>query len=51
MFDYLGVRLDVILKADRIELRVSKGAEQLELPLDLAASSEDDTLGHSSSST
>ena len=34
-FDGLGVRLDIVLKSDRIELSVSREAEQLELPLDL----------------
>jgi predicted house-cleaning noncanonical NTP pyrophosphatase (MazG superfamily) len=34
-FDDLGVRLDVVLRSDRIELRLSSGSEQLELPLDL----------------
>ncbi|MDO9426802.1 MAG: nucleoside triphosphate pyrophosphohydrolase [Methylobacterium sp.] len=34
-FGSLGIRLDLVLKADRIELRASKEAEQLDLPLDL----------------
>jgi predicted house-cleaning noncanonical NTP pyrophosphatase (MazG superfamily) len=35
IFDDLGIRLDVTLKNDRIELQASREAEQLELPLDL----------------
>lgn len=35
-FEDFGVRLDIILRADRIELHMSEGSEQLELPLDLA---------------
>ncbi|MER9442777.1 nucleoside triphosphate pyrophosphohydrolase [Mesorhizobium sp. M0340] len=34
-FDDFGIRLHVVLKSDRIELRASREAEQLELPLDL----------------
>jgi predicted house-cleaning noncanonical NTP pyrophosphatase (MazG superfamily) len=41
-FEDLGIRLDVTLKSDRIELRASREAEQLELPLDLAVSQFDD---------
>jgi predicted house-cleaning noncanonical NTP pyrophosphatase (MazG superfamily) len=33
-FEDAGIRLDITLKSDRIELQVSKEAEQLELPLD-----------------
>jgi predicted house-cleaning noncanonical NTP pyrophosphatase (MazG superfamily) len=35
VFEGLGVRLDVLLKTDRLELRLSREAEQFELPLDL----------------
>ena len=38
VFDDLGIRLDVTLKSDRIELQASREAEQLELPLDLTVS-------------
>ncbi len=34
VFDDLGVRLDVVLKGDRLELRLSLEAQQLELSLD-----------------
>jgi predicted house-cleaning noncanonical NTP pyrophosphatase (MazG superfamily) len=34
VFDDLGIRLDLVLKGDRIEVRLSREAEQLELPLD-----------------
>lgn len=40
-FGNLGVRLYIVLKADRIELRASKQAEQLELPLDLTVEADD----------
>jgi predicted house-cleaning noncanonical NTP pyrophosphatase (MazG superfamily) len=36
VFPSLAVKLDVILKHDRIQLQLSKQAEQLELPLDFA---------------
>jgi len=32
-FDQLGVRLDIVLKGDRIELRLTQGPQQLGLPL------------------
>lgn len=40
VFEDLGIRLDVVLKADRIELRLSREAEQFELPLDLTISGD-----------
>lgn len=40
VFDELGMRLDVMLKGDRIELRLSQEAEQLDLPLDLSLPGE-----------
>jgi predicted house-cleaning noncanonical NTP pyrophosphatase (MazG superfamily) len=43
MFEELGVRLDVSLKGDRIELRLSREAEQLNLPLDLVIDPDEDT--------
>jgi hypothetical protein len=36
VFDDFGIRLYVTLKNDRIEFRISRGAEQLELPLDMS---------------
>lgn len=42
VFENFGVRLTVRLKGDRIELRLSREAEQLELPLDLTIGSVDD---------
>ncbi|TPI34077.1 hypothetical protein FJW08_04975 [Mesorhizobium sp. B3-2-1] len=39
-FDAAGVRLHLTLKSDRLELRVSSEAEQLELPLDFVVSDE-----------
>ena len=35
VFEDLGVRIDIALRSDKIELQVSRNAEQLELPLDL----------------
>lgn len=32
-FEQLGVRLDLILRPDRLEIRLSRGSEQLKLPL------------------
>lgn len=43
IFDDLGIRLDMTLKSDRIELHLSREAEQLELPLDISILAEDDT--------
>jgi predicted house-cleaning noncanonical NTP pyrophosphatase (MazG superfamily) len=43
VFEDFGVRLDVLLRGDRIELRLSRDAEQLELPLDLAVSPQGET--------
>ena len=40
-FEDLSTRLTVTLKSDRIELRLSRGAEQLELPLDLTVAQYD----------
>ena len=40
-FDELGVRLDVTLKADRLEFHISNEAEQFELPLDLTVAETD----------
>jgi predicted house-cleaning noncanonical NTP pyrophosphatase (MazG superfamily) len=40
VFDDLGVRLDVVLKADRLQLQLSEQSEQLELPLDLSVVSQ-----------
>jgi predicted house-cleaning noncanonical NTP pyrophosphatase (MazG superfamily) len=37
-FENLGVILHLTLKNDRIEIRLSKGPEQLELPLDMSVS-------------
>jgi predicted house-cleaning noncanonical NTP pyrophosphatase (MazG superfamily) len=37
-FENLGVLLHVTLKNDRIEIRLSRGAEQLEFPLDMNVS-------------
>jgi predicted house-cleaning noncanonical NTP pyrophosphatase (MazG superfamily) len=34
-FEDLGVRLDIVLRPDRIEVRLARGAEQLGLPLTL----------------
>jgi len=46
VFEDLGIRLDVTLKSDRIELHASRETEQLELPLDLTVNqNEDPTLG------
>lgn len=42
VFEDLGIRVDLTLKADRIELRASREAEQLELPLDMVFSEFDD---------
>ena len=42
VFDDLGIRLNVTLKSDRIELSISREAEQLVLPLDLEVSQEDE---------
>jgi predicted house-cleaning noncanonical NTP pyrophosphatase (MazG superfamily) len=42
VFDDLGMRLDVVLKGDRIELRLSREAEQFELPLDFSVDAMDD---------
>jgi predicted house-cleaning noncanonical NTP pyrophosphatase (MazG superfamily) len=44
VFEDLGIRLDVTLKSDRIELHASRDAEQLELSLDR-------TLGHDDQET
>jgi predicted house-cleaning noncanonical NTP pyrophosphatase (MazG superfamily) len=41
-FEDAGVRLDVILKADKIQLRLSKNAEQLEFPLDMIVGPDED---------
>jgi predicted house-cleaning noncanonical NTP pyrophosphatase (MazG superfamily) len=38
VFDDLGIRLHITLKNDRIELRLARGEEQLELPLDMSVS-------------
>jgi predicted house-cleaning noncanonical NTP pyrophosphatase (MazG superfamily) len=38
LFEDFGIRLYVTLKNDRIEFRISRGAEQLELPLDMSVS-------------
>jgi predicted house-cleaning noncanonical NTP pyrophosphatase (MazG superfamily) len=42
IFEDLGLRLDVTLKGDRIELQGSLEAEQLELPLDLTVDDQDE---------
>jgi hypothetical protein len=42
VFEDLGIRLDVTLKSDRIELRALREAEQLELPLDLTVSQDEE---------
>jgi hypothetical protein len=42
VFEDFGVRLDVVLKGDRIELHVSKEAQQLQLPLDRTVSPDAD---------
>ncbi len=42
VFEDLGIRLIVTLKSDRIELRASREAEQLELPLDLSVSQDEE---------
>lgn len=39
LFEHLGIRLDVLLRSDRIELRLLRGSEQLGLPLDQALTS------------
>jgi predicted house-cleaning noncanonical NTP pyrophosphatase (MazG superfamily) len=44
VFDDLGVRLDIVLKADRLQLQLSQQSEQLELPLDLSVPSLPDQL-------
>lgn len=41
ILDDLGVRIDVTLKMDRIELQASREAEQLQLPLDLLFEQDD----------
>jgi predicted house-cleaning noncanonical NTP pyrophosphatase (MazG superfamily) len=41
VFEDFGVRIDITLRNDKIELQISKNAEQLELPLDLELLSED----------
>jgi hypothetical protein len=33
-FETLGVRLDIVLRPDRLEVRLARGPEQLGLPLD-----------------
>jgi predicted house-cleaning noncanonical NTP pyrophosphatase (MazG superfamily) len=38
VFEDFGIRLYITLKNDRIEFRIARGAEQLELPLDLTVS-------------
>ncbi len=38
VFEDFGIRLYITLKNDRIEFRISHGAEQLELPLDMSVS-------------
>ncbi len=38
VFEDFGIRLSITLKNDRIEFRISRGAEQLELPLDMSVS-------------
>ena len=43
VFEDLGIRLDVTLKGDRIELQASRETEQLELPLDLTVNQNDET--------
>jgi predicted house-cleaning noncanonical NTP pyrophosphatase (MazG superfamily) len=43
VFDDFGIRLHLTLKSDRIELKASREAEQLELPLDLIVSQDDET--------
>lgn len=45
VFEDPGIRLDVTLKSDRIELRALREAEQLELPLDLTVSQDEETDG------
>jgi predicted house-cleaning noncanonical NTP pyrophosphatase (MazG superfamily) len=42
IFEDLGVRLDMTLRTDRIELRLSREAEQLEFALDLSVGPHDE---------
>jgi hypothetical protein len=43
IFEEFGIRLNVTLKGDRIELQASRETEQLELPLDLTVSQYEET--------
>jgi predicted house-cleaning noncanonical NTP pyrophosphatase (MazG superfamily) len=43
VFEDFGVRIDIALRNDKIELQISKNAEQLELPLDMELPAEDET--------
>jgi len=41
VFEDFGVRVDIALRNDKIELQISKNAEQLELPLDMELLSDE----------
>jgi predicted house-cleaning noncanonical NTP pyrophosphatase (MazG superfamily) len=47
-FEELGVTLSVTLKSDRIELQLTRGSQQYELPLDLSVDAEEESLDRSS---